>query len=229
MKFTLGRNVYDFNTILRIMKTKYEADFFDFSLDYPEIAKRIDEDIWRQVIPFMYEDFMQIKNTAKAEFLFQFTELHLKLFLSDEHSILLAEDSAVFNQKQWDEEGNLIYEGPHTEHIQLRAVETARLVTMQLDENVSPYTYAVIVHCTTAKKPAVLIVGSGSSVPKSITKKKYDPFEYLAGLTFCPYTNPVAMYRQGEQFFFELGPDSKRVPPYPLTKDMYFKLMAAQS
>lgn len=228
---------FDFDTALRLWKTKYEDDIRDFEkevITHPGLQDLNDfvKEVWDKIEPFTVKDALQVENLEQRRTYFDAIGIN-KIFLQMNPKLL---DKQVVKKKRtrWDDK-NDPYDYEFEDVYELYELDGEKLFGKDRWGNPAQSVFAVRCWCTTTGREYWLYVPMNAALDISwrnqftIKEEKPDAIRAIAWTILLDVKNPQRIYRQGDIIVVKTDGEPEVGHQYHLDKKSYLRLMYSET
>lgn len=228
LKYTVeNQSGISYNDALTLWKTMYK-DFNTFMTNVIRFESMKDfgdhcASVWKDIKVATAQDGFAQENLEVRRLYFK--AIGIEKMFQELDPELVNEETIVFNNAVWNESDNSMDVKIIHDKYELYKIKGDKLFPEEKSDwrRANADIYAVRCWCTTTGREYWIYV------PRFVGERK-DAIEAIAWTFQLNISDPEALYRQGDIIIAKAGPDSKELTrPYHIEKDMYLKLLKAQS
>ena len=179
--------------------------------------------VWKDIEVATAQDAFGQENLEMRRLFFK--AIGIEKMFQELNPELVAEETIVFNNTVWNDKDNSMDVKIIHDKYELYKIKGDKLFPEEKSDwrRANADIYAVRCWCTTTGREYWIYV------PRFVGERK-DAIEAIAWTFQLNISDPEALYRQGDIIIAKAGPTSQELSrPYHIEKDMYLKLLKAQS
>lgn len=231
-----GQEGFPLSEALRLYKAKY-PEFQDFRKDIvkvesPHLTAFADfvQEVWDSIQPVSVQEALAQPNNETRRVYFSCIGVQ-KLFAELDPK-RLDRQTIVKERYGWDESNKQVL-NKFQDVYELYQIDGRKMFEADRWGGNAQPVYAVRCWCTTTHREYWIYVPAEAAVGKSWLSEgeigRPDAIRAIAWTIRLDITDPQRIYRQGDIIVAEVGPKSKQVSPYHITKEQYLDLMYSES